>query len=158
MRKKGVFFALVMCLLLAATSQGSAGPEPAPGYRELTEKFFQYVAAGKPEEGVQYLFGLNPWMMRKPDDVDKMKSQVANVTSVMGQYQGYELIVEKSVGERLVHLSYFAYYERQPLRFTLQFYKPKDTWTTYGFNFDDTFNMEMMAAANLSVVMEKKEK
>jgi len=140
---------LALLGFLSASADSSPAPDPPKGeeYRAIVETFFQKVKEGKPEDGVQYIMGMNPWMARKTDDVEQAKAGIGNLTAMLGEYHGNEMISEKRVGERFVHVTYFAYYDRQPLRFTFQFYKAKDAWMPYFFIYDDRFSSEITAGA-----------
>jgi hypothetical protein len=151
-------------VVLAGFLSAGAGSPPPPDspkgeeYHAIVEAFFQKVKEGKPEDGVQYIMGMNPWMARKTDDLEKAKAGIANLAPILGEYYGHELIDEKRVGERFVHLTYFGYYDRQPMRFTFQFYKAKDSWKTYYFIYDDRFSGEITAGASFDMMSSKSRK
>ncbi len=130
---------------------GQQTPMPS-GNNEITEKFFLLYEEGKPAEAVDYVFGSNPYMSRKADDVQNLRTQLANMVSLLGEYRGNEKITEKTLRSRFVHLVYLAYHDRQPVRFTFQFYKPRDAWMTYTFTFEDRFAAELTEAAKADFI------
>ena len=86
-------------------------------------------------------------MSRKQDEVDTLKRQVTTALGMMGDYLGHELLVEKLLGTRYVFLSYLCFLNRQPMRFNFHSYKPKDSWVTFVFTFDDRFSAELADTA-----------
>jgi len=151
---KTKFLALMFAGILFAVLPAS-GEEASrkPDYHAITAKFLGLFAQGKVTEAVDDLFGRNPYMSRKADEIAQLKSQVMNMASMMGEYDSHELIVEKSMGKRFVNLTYLAYYNRQPIRLNFQFYKAKDGWVPYTFTFDDNFAAELREAAKAEVIL-----
>lgn len=150
--KAGKVVLVVAVVFLYAGGAVMGRPAGGVDHRATAEKFFQYVAEGKPQEGVDFVFASNPWMARQPDELQKMKNQLHNLTGLVGEYHGHDIVVEDDIAGRFVHVSYLAFYDRQPVRFSFQFYKPKDTWMTYNFKFDTDFDDEMAAAAKLDLL------
>jgi len=89
-------------------------------------------------------------MERATDAITKIKSQLEGLNEdYVGKYYGYELIVEKKLGESYILLSYLVKFDRQPIRYTFQFYKPKDKWSIYSFQFDGSIDDEIEEAAKI---------
>ena len=110
---------------------------------EILDKFFTSYQAS-PQAAVDYIFGTNKWMVdRNKDGIASVKTKLASFLELVGEYYGYELITEKSVGESYKLVSYMIKYDRQPLRFTFVFYKPKDTWQVQNFKYDDNIGDEL---------------
>jgi len=124
-----VFTLLLPCVVLS---------QPADtGYRKQIEQFFSLMKDGKYPESVDYIYSGSPWMKSKGDEIAKVRNAFQGMTTMIGGFIGDELVVEEHLGQKLVHLNYVVYFERQPLRFYFQFYKPKDAWMTYAFGFKD---------------------
>jgi hypothetical protein len=116
---------------------------------DLIDKFFKtYISSGS-TEALSELYATNPWMERIKDDLEKVKSQLEGVINIVGDYYGKDLIVKKELGKSFVLISYLVKYDRQPIRFTFEFYKPNDTWRAFGFSYDDNFDDEVEEAAKL---------
>jgi len=108
----------------------------------LTEFFNTYKKS--PQMAVEYIFGTNKWMMdRNKDGIENVKTQLTSFLRLVGDYYGYEKITEKSVGESYQLVSYMMKYDRQPVRFTFVFYKPKDKWQVQNFQYDDNLDNEL---------------
>ena len=74
-----------------------------------------------------------------------------------GDYNGYELITEKGVGSNLKLLSYIVKYDKQPVRFIFIYYKPKDVWKIYTFQFNTNLDDELTSAAGVDQLKENKQ-
>jgi hypothetical protein len=81
--------------------------------------------------------------LQKKDEVQNVKSQLQNLTSLVGEFHSKVKLGEEHIAERLYHISYLALYERQPVRLEFVFYKPKENWVIYSFSFDDEIDEEL---------------
>ncbi|CAL2102228.1 protein of unknown function [Tenacibaculum sp. 190130A14a] len=80
---------------------------------------------------------------RNKDGIENVKSQLTNFLGLVGDYYGHEKITDKSIGKSYKLVSYMVKYDRQPIRFTFVFYKPKDKWQVQNFRFDDNLDDEL---------------
>ena len=132
---------LISLLLLTFLSTTILRSQPT--VEEITDKFFKTYEKS-PLEGVDYIFSTNKWMMdRNKDGVENIKTKLNSFIGLVGDYYGYEKITEKSVGESYRLVSYLVKYDRQPVRFTFVFYKPKDSWQVQNFQYDDGLDDEL---------------
>lgn len=115
-------------------------------YEAEVEKFFSLYEAGKTTEAVDAIYGSNKWMTQKADAIHNVKTQLQNLTSLVGEYQGKIKLGEKDLEDRLVYVSYLVLYDRQPVRLEFVFYRPKEDWIIYSFSFDDEIDEELQAA------------
>jgi len=116
---------------------------------EITSEFFKTYDKS-PQKAVEYVFGTNKWMIdRNKDGIENVKSQLTNFLGLVGDYYGYEKITEKSVGKSFRLISYMIKYDRQPIRFTFVFYKPKDKWQIQNFQFDDNLDDELQESGKV---------
>ena len=136
-----------MTLLIVLTLFPALAPAVAAdsGFQPLVVKFFATLEAGEPLEALNELYATNPWMERAKDQVDKLKTQFTNLPELVGAYRSHSLLAEESVAERLVYMSYFVAYERQPIRFEFVFYRPRDKWILYSFSYDDKIDEDLKA-------------
>jgi hypothetical protein len=110
---------------------------------EITSKFFTTFETS-PQTAVDSVFGTNKWMIeRNKDGIENVKTQLTSFLGLVGTYYGYEKITEKNIGKSYKLLSYMIKYDRQPMRFTFIFYKPKDKWQLQNFQFDDNLDDEL---------------
>ena len=134
-------FAIAAVLLVLSTGAFAAG------YQDEIDKFFDLYAQGKQSEAVDSIYSTNPWVSQAKDQVENVRTQLLGIARLVGDYQGHQKIGEQNVGERFTHVTYLALYDRQPVRFEFQFYRPKDKWIVYSFAFDVKFMDEVEAAA-----------
>ncbi|REG86027.1 hypothetical protein [Winogradskyella sediminis] len=110
---------------------------------EITTEFFKTYEKS-PQKAVDYVFETNKWMIdRNKDRIENVKTQLTSFLGLVGDYYGYEKVTEKSVGESYKLVSYMIKYDRQPVRFTFVFYKPKDKWQVQNFQYDDNLDDEL---------------
>ena len=113
---------------------------------KVTEVFFNAYKEN-PTKAYGNLFENNKWMKDKKSDIETIKIKLADFISGLGEYYGYELITEKSVGESYILKSFLIKYERQPVRFTFLLYKPNDNWQIQNFTYDTNISDEVEEAA-----------
>ena len=145
---------LLILISIALSSFGQSGAE------RIVDKFFKTFEEEGIGKGIDYIFGTNPWMNKKPDAILRMRSQAENylANDVVGTYYGRELIGRKSIGDSYVMYSYMVKYDRQPFRFTFLLYNPqhpKNTWQLQNFSFDDNLDEELDAALEIQNLKQK---
>ena len=137
---------IIISLLLLVTSLNFIFAQKE--YHEIIDKFLEEYKKD-PIEGINYVFSTNKWMSRNQDGIDNLKNQLENSLELIGEFNKFEKITEKSVGQSLKLISYLAKYDRQPLRFTLILYKPKDIWQVQNFKYDDNLGSELEESAKI---------
>jgi len=114
--------------------------------KAVIDKFFELYASD-PSKAVEYGFSTNKWMANKPDDVDNLKNKLKNLIGLIGEYYGYEMVSEKTAGSRTKMITYLVIYDREPIRFSFFFYKPKDIWQLNNFSFDEDIDKDLEEAS-----------
>lgn len=145
MRKVIPVLAALALMTWMSTQVQAAEVEP------IVEKFMAMVKAGQVEEAVDFLYGSNPWMSRKSDAVQNVRSRLASINQMVGNLKNHEKLQELRAGSRFVYLSYLAAYDRQPIRFEFEFYRPADAWIIYSFSFDDKLDEDIEKLARQQV-------
>lgn len=139
---------LFLCVLSARAQEQS----PA----EISKNFFE-VYASKPMDAIDFIFSDVKHEKHVSDDITAIKKNLKVTIEQGGAYNGYELITEKGVGGTLKLLSYLVKYDKQPVRFTFIYYKPKDVWKIYTFQFNTNFDQELINAASVDQLKENKQ-
>ncbi|MGB1308027.1 MAG: hypothetical protein ACPG6B_03895 [Oceanihabitans sp.] len=117
---------------------------------EIVAKFFTEYQNEGASKALDNLYSNNKWMNRKTDAITKLKQQFGTLNEdYVGKYYGYELIVEKKLSNSYILLSYLVKFERQPIRFTFQFYKPDNEWLTQSFKYDGNIDEEIEESAKV---------
>jgi hypothetical protein len=138
---------ILACALAPAAPAAGDGP-----YHQRIERFFTLLQEGKSAEAVDFLYADNPWMSKSQDAVMNVKNQLASAEPLLGKLRGHDLLQERMLAERFVYLSYLAAYERQPIRFVFEYYRPESEWRIFGFSLDDTLDDDIEAAAKRSLL------
>ena len=117
---------------------------------DIVTAFFSTLQTENSDAALDQLYATNPWMSMNMESIQSLKDKMAGLTEdFVGTMHGYDLIVEKSLTDRYRLLSYLARYDRQPIRFTFQFYRPADTWKIYSFKYDGSLDDELEEAAKM---------
>ena len=84
---------------------------------------------------------LKPYWPLDPAEIDGLAStarlQWQIVESRFGKPLGYELVATERIGHSFVRYVYLQKFENHALRWVFGYYKPKDSWLTNAFKFDD---------------------
>lgn len=123
--------ALCLVLLVGGMSlQAQTQPE------EIVGKFFETFKSS-PDQAMDELLNSNTWLAQNTEGLNKLKNQLNNFIGLVGTYEGYEKISERSTGGSVREIAYLVKYERQPIRFVFLFYKPSLEWRINNFSFDE---------------------
>ena len=118
--------------------------------KEIVSNFFTEYKNDGSSKALDDLYSNNEWISRSTDAITKLKQQVESLNEdYVGKYYGYELIVEKRLSDSFVLMSYLVKFDRQPVRFTFQFYKPDNEWRTHSFKFDGAIDEEIEESAKV---------
>ena len=143
---KNVYLAGLCAVMLLFSSQVWAQSTP----EKLVSQFFQTLEASGTSKALDDLYATNVWMDKAQEAILNLKNQMATLTEdYVGKYHGYEPITKRSIADSYVLMSYLVRYDRQPLRFTFQFYKPQNEWRVYSFKYDAGLDDELEEAAKI---------
>lgn len=109
---------------------------------EIITEFFKNLE-NNPSLAFDNIFSSNNWFAENRTTVENVKKQYISFVPELGNYIGFEKITEKQVTERFYIVSYFAYYERQPMRIIFILYKPNEKWQLQNLSFDDNYSDEL---------------
>ena len=123
------------------TSEAKSDIESEPEVQKVIDTFFNKYKEGSPSDAIDYIFGTNQSFM--PEQIAELKNKLTTATLATGNFNGTELITTKKTSDSLIFYSYLVKHDKQPLRFTFIFYKPKDKWVLYKFKFDDQVDAEL---------------
>ncbi|MBU2938737.1 hypothetical protein KO494_04195 [Lacinutrix sp. C3R15] len=136
----------ILIIILLISFSASAQNDP----NEVVEQFFKEFKEKGAAIAIDNLYKPNKWINKSADAIIQLKSQLEGLNEdFVGKYYGKELILEKKLADSFILKSYLVKYDRQPIRFTFQFYKPNDTWMIQSFKFDGNLDTEIEEAAKL---------
>ena len=131
------FLALAL-FLISPNTFGQVTP------KSTAEKFFKEYQTLGVAKSIDNLYASNKWMEFSAEAVAGLKTQLDGLTiDFVGKFYGYELVKEQKIGENYFFLTYVGRYDRQPIRFDFEFYKPNTTWQIHSFSFDDKFGEDL---------------
>jgi hypothetical protein len=137
-----LLFSLLLVMTISA-AQAQDNPEA------MIENFFSMYEKDGAIKALDSLYSSNPWIARNQDAVENLKSSLSAINTLVGDYYGYEYINHRSVGDSFILYSYMVRYDRQPIRFQFQFYKPHNEWRIFSFSYDEELDDEIEEAAKL---------
>jgi hypothetical protein len=134
----------------AATKTADAKTAAAApkGVSTLLDAFFKRYKTS-PDSAIDYIFGTNKLFANNPQ-INILKQKIDSLQLSLGKYIGHELISQRSATNSLVIYSYLVKHEDQPMRFIFMFYKPKNDWELYRFNYDDGMDTELLEAVKIN--------
>lgn len=112
----------------------------------ITDKFFK-IFKEQPLQAMDYAFATNPYLLADTLAIVTLKNKYSKATNVTGAYQGFEKIIEKSIGKSFKICSFLVRYDRFPLRFTFVLYRAKETWRVNQLYYDSSLLSELEASA-----------
>lgn len=123
--KKILVFAIILTTSISSYSQET--PD------EIIKKFFD-TFQNNTDKALDDIYSTNVWTAQMTDAITSLKKMIKSYPTEMGKYHGHDLITKQKCTERFVLYSYMARYDRQPMKFVFEFYKPNDKWILFSFN------------------------
>ena len=125
---------------VVAKPTGSTEIEPAPtdadGPEKIIARFFSYVQRKEVDQAYDQLTR-GTKIAERAEDVKTLKSKTKEAITVFGPVLGYDSVVTKKIGTRLVSYTLLSLGKEFPLRWRFYFYKPQDTWKLIDLRVDD---------------------
>ena len=117
--------------------------------QDMVKKFFEIYKQGDTDKALDYIFSNNPYMKEESsiENLEDVKRQVKKASSQIGKFFGADLLATKSAGPNVLMLTYIARHDRQPLIFSLMFYRPDKTWQMQNFKFGSALDEELEEAS-----------
>jgi hypothetical protein len=97
----------------------------------------------------EYLFSTNKYLSNAEERSEELSKQLKDKAKLLGDYNGYEFIGKKAVGNSLVLYSYLLKFEREPVRYEFIFYNARNNWTILNFTSDTDLESELKKAAQI---------
>lgn len=148
---KNLLLTAALLISLSALNLFSQSPE------KMIEEFFDTYEKNRPVEALDELYANSPWLERIRDDVEQLKSQFKDLKNIVGEYNGHEMLYKKNVKDCFLVVTYLIKFDRQPIRFVFEFYKPKEAWYLYGFSYDDGFADDLQEIMKHEIIKDENE-
>lgn len=128
------------------TEQRQSKAEP----EKIIETFFAKYETNGPSAAIDYVFSTNSSIDSAfAREIDELKYTLNSSIPTFGEYNGRELITQKSIGNSFVLYSYIIKYNKRPIRFTFLLYNPKNKWSLYKFTSDTELESELEDAGKI---------
>jgi len=106
------------------------------GPEKIIARFFSYLQRKEVEQAYDQLTR-GTKIAERAEDVKTLKAKTKEAIDVFGPIMGYDSVVTKYVGTRLVSYTGVSLGKEFPLRWRFYFYKPQDTWKLIDLRVDD---------------------
>jgi len=103
---------------------------------KIIARFFSYLERREVDQAYDQLTR-GTKIAERAEDVRTLKSKTKEAISVFGPILGFDSVVTKKVGTRLVSYTLLSLGKEFPLRWRFYFYKPQETWRLIDLRVDD---------------------
>ena len=103
---------------------------------KIIARFFSYLQRKEVDQAYDQLTR-GTKIAERAEDVKTLKSKTKEAITVFGPMLGFDTVVKKNVGSRLVSYTLLSLGKEFPLRWRFYFYKPQDTWRLIDLRVDD---------------------
>ena len=110
--------------------------QEADGPDKIIARFFSYLQRKEVDQAYDQLTR-GTKIAERAEDVRTLKSKTKEAITVFGPILGYDSVLKKSVGTRLVSYTLLSLGKEFPLRWRFYFYKPEDEWQLIDLRVDD---------------------
>ncbi len=119
--------------LLGLWALPSPGQSPSMDPAAYVDRFMSHIEAGNYGSAIDEFYTTLP---ANPDELKKLRAQFVGLPDLVGEFRGHELISEAELSPRFVEQWLLVYFDRQPLSFRFAFYRPRDVWQPFAFEFN----------------------
>ncbi|WP_035335163.1 hypothetical protein [Dokdonia sp. PRO95] len=132
-------FITLFIILISFSLNAQSNPE------QIIEDFFSDYQSKGVVQAIDNIYASNPWINTQTDAIINLKNKMSDLTEeYIGKLHGRDLITKKEFSDKYVIYTYLVRYDRQPVRFTFEFYKPKNEWRIHSFKYNgDEFESEL---------------
>ena len=150
--KKYISILLLTTIVAGAYSQPTSSTVQTASSddgQELIDRFFDLYKNKGYDVALKYTLQTNKWISPHGNEMDNLIIKLEKEIRNMGEYLGYEELKSKKITSRYRIISYLAYYQRDPVRFTFALYKSGDGWEITDFTYDFKFDEEVEESIKL---------
>ena len=108
----------------------------------LTAEFFAMYKRDT-NAAFDFIFETNEWLANDKEEIGKIKAEVLEYKTTLGDYMGFEKLINKHIGGNLNVFVYLVKYERRPLKFIFKYYKSKNKWMLYKFKIEENIDRDI---------------
>lgn len=121
--------AILFFLMCTATAMAAQDTMPPADWKEETpqahaERGLSLMVKGDYENAFKAMFGKS----HTKEKLEKLKFEIYRLAKKQGKPFGYETVVKRKVGTRLLRYRYILFFEKQPIMFEFNYYKKRSGW------------------------------
>lgn len=131
------------CIIFLFLLMSSLALQAQDDPQKIVDRFFDLYKTKSPNDAIDYIFSTNEWVSESTDQIENVKFKINSTLKLLGKYEGFDLVSRKSVAGHLILYTFMVRYNRQPLRYSMLFYKASTDWKLYNFKYDDEFDDEL---------------
>lgn len=118
------------------TAEADTAPTATDTPEKIIARFFAYLQRKEVDQAYDQLTR-GTKIAERAEDVRTLKSKTKEAITVFGPILGYDSVVTKKVGTRLVSYTMLSLGKEFPLRWRFYFYKPEESWRLIDLRVDD---------------------
>lgn len=119
MKRNALAVLLIICFTNNLLSQ-----EP----KEIVDGFYKVLKEKSSYEAIDVLFDANDIVEIDMNVRENVKTRVYSMVKNAGKLNGYELVKEERLASCIQKVTYVFKYDKKPILFEFEFYKPKEVW------------------------------
>ncbi|MBC7721204.1 MAG: hypothetical protein H7068_04220 [Pedobacter sp.] len=132
---------LILSLFLVKASVAQSTPQ------DITRKFFALYKGGDSDKAIDYLFSSNPYSKDIAEGIEDVKRQLKKLVGQIGNYYESDLLATKTAGANVIMYTFLVRHDKQPLTFSIMFYKPNEKWQMQNFKYQNNTSEELEEAS-----------
>ncbi len=115
--------------------------------QDMTRKFFALYKVGDSDKAIDYLFSSNPYSKDIAEGIEDVKRQLKKLLEQIGNYYESDLLTTKTAGANVIMYTFLVRHDKQPLTFSIMFYKPNEKWQMQNFKYQNNTFEELEEAS-----------
>ncbi len=127
----------VVALAFMSMASAAHADDLPPDLKTKTDSFFTLLKKNDVPGAYDLLFQGTLMATQKVQDMQVLNTQTKSVLGFTGPITGWELMSVKQSAPSFTSARFIAKTDTLPLFFKFEFYKPRDTWTTYKVTYFD---------------------
>ena len=141
----------ILLLIISLFITSAVKAEEVPYISKKISTFFELLKSD-PDKAINSYFSDSVFARENQDLIKQVKAKLNVTLAQLGSYRGNEIIIRRHLLNRFVTIKYLALFDRQPLTFQFEFYKPVNKWQIQGFTFDANIDDLLDESINFGII------
>lgn len=109
---------------------------------DITAEFFKKYKRDT-NDAFHFIFETKEWIADDKEEIENIKKKILEYKTTLGDFIGFEKLINKPIGESVEVFVYLVKYERQPLKFIFKYYLSNNKWMLYKFEIDESIDQDL---------------